>query len=82
MSDFVARVLKKPNLIGSCNLTDLSMEVGLVIVNKATGSCERSCKRTPDWSARIFTDTEIKSAIPEAIFCLGIGYMLLDELNF
>ncbi|KAK2640339.1 hypothetical protein Ddye_028134 [Dipteronia dyeriana] len=81
VSDFVARVLKKPNLIGAYNLTDLATEVGLVTVSKEAGCCEGSCQRTPNWSARIFTDAEIKSAIPEAILCYCIGLTLLGKLN-
>ncbi|KAK3199527.1 hypothetical protein Dsin_022942 [Dipteronia sinensis] len=79
VSDFVARVLKKPNLIGSCNLTDLATEVGLVTMKETC--CERSCQRKPDWSGRIFTDDEIKSAIPEAILCYCIGLKLLEKFN-
>ncbi|KAL5786663.1 hypothetical protein ACOSQ2_009055 [Xanthoceras sorbifolium] len=75
VGDFAARVLKKPN-ISSFGITDLATEVGLPLV-RVPGLPER----TPDWSASVFTEAEVKYAILEARGGYLIGSMLLGKLN-
>ncbi|KAK0599859.1 hypothetical protein LWI29_009251 [Acer saccharum] len=67
LGDFAARVLKNPNLC-KCGIKDLYRELGINTVT-VTGLPER----TPDWSAKIFKDDEIKSAILRARQCYQIG---------